>query len=229
MLAKKLLEARRARYIPVRDVLARIVSELNCTEAEAAAVLGARLDDAGEGAPAWFDTTGLGSGYVAEKLDSREGLNMLEAFNLPRFPCDPRVTLAELHDRYRSGELDYVDYMDGRLRSLPYEVGCFLVVEIEPILLELVAEARLLAKTPSGPVDLTVADDAPPSKTRKQRTNIPPELRKTILDRCRRGEKHGDIARDYGLVRDTVSQIARDAKKKAKLLAIASPFPFPRQ
>ncbi|RKR44561.1 hypothetical protein B0G82_2173 [Paraburkholderia sp. BL17N1] len=82
---------------------------------------------------------------------------MLEAFNLPVFTYDPRVTLQELHDRYRSGELDYVDYMDGRLRSLPYECGCFLAADIEPVLLDLIATTRSLAETPPARTDLASA------------------------------------------------------------------------
>lgn len=218
MLVLKFFEARRARYILVRDVLARLVSELDCTESEAAGVLRAGLADVGQRSATWFDIAALEVNASPEVLGD-DGLSMLEELQNPEPFYDPRITFEELGDRYPNVPgVRNVDLLDHLGFWRPYNDGCFLVSEIEPILRDLIAEMHALAETQSVPAGIAVGADIPiasGTKGRKKRTNLSREDHKEIVQKCEGGRSHEDVAKEYNVRRQTVSGIVKAAKERA--------------
>lgn len=212
----KFLETRRARYVLVREVIARLVSDLAYTESEAAGALSGCLVDAGERAPTWFNIQGLDFNNAPEKIDPRDGIWMLQELQIPDTPYDPRVAIDEFHERYvlPSSGIDEVDFLDHNAVRVPYHFGCFLVAEIEPIL----RDAELLAdESLSSVISLAKA-----SRQKGKLTAV--QVQK--LDRLRKAcEKENlaelavELAAEFGVTRQAIKKRIDKAEELEKAFA----------
>jgi hypothetical protein len=227
MPVRKFSEARLARYILVRDVLARIVCELGCTEAEAAFALSGFLIDAGDRAPNWFDIQPLEAGLPFEPFKASELSLMLYQLQLPDSEYDPRLTKDEIWDVWGGDEGGkqklLIEHCDVQFY---YAHACFRREEIEPML----RDAGLLAEALPPSVRSSVSDGCtivatgvssePPAKVRKARVRLSAADHQTIREKCVvEGRTHQDVADEYGVVRQTVTGIVKRAEAN-----VASPF-----
>lgn len=215
----KFLKARRARYVLVREVIARLVSDLAYTESEAASALSGCLADAGERAPTWFNIQGLDFSNAPDKMDPRDGIWMLQELQISDTPYDPRLGIDVLLDRYRlpSGGIDEVDFLDHNAVCVPYHFGCFLVAEIEPVL----RDAELLVEAP-------VSSGISLAKTGKQKGKLT-AVQVQKLDRLRKAcekenlpELASELAAEFGVTRQAIKKRLDKAEALEKRVASQS-------
>lgn len=211
----KFFGRRLARYVLVREVVARIVAELNCTEAEAALALSGLLVDLGNRAPSWFDIQEIEAGGLIKPFDASELNFMLLQLQLPDPEYDPRLTRDEIWNLWGGAEGGKGNFLaEHRGVQFFYSFACFLRGEIEPIL----RDAELLTGAMKPP--------AKPSVTASKRRDKLTEAQiQELVERSSKGDKTRaklavELAEKFGVSRQAVR------KRLDKLDETAAPLPM---
>ncbi|MDR5878809.1 hypothetical protein [Caballeronia sp. LZ032] len=190
-----------ARYVLVRDVVARIVAESNCTEAEAALALSALLSDTSNRALNCFDIQEVRAGLPTVAFNASKLTFMLLQLQEPDPEYDPRLSLDEIWDVWGGGESGKKDLLREHCGvQFHYSFACFLCDEIEPML----RNAGLLAKSVASQVKLLVT--AP-----KPRGKLTDEQVQEIIRLSKKGEKPRALAANFGVTRQAIEKILAKA------------------